>query len=357
DVLSVTLSVLANGQPHDVLKLNILDDIPVAVDNKTANLTREVTQGAEPLTVSQPQTYRGTAVETFGSDLEGAHVSQVNIEGAIFSFDGTTLTETTSNSMVVTYHKVTDATGTYLIATTARGETVKVNLNTGNYTVEVTGQGVAINEAPVAHIATEGSLLGGGIVNANVLGAIDLTQSQTFSVSDVNENITQVSVGYETADLTTVLDELVTEQLDSVLDSLRNIPLDVFKVGGLLAELLEGLGVKQLVEELITNPISLLGTLTKPIVKPLTDLLNQVLNGSLVLTYDTDLATELGLTVASVSANYDNDFKASLVITSAASGEPVVNSLVINQLLSTVEVTDTNCGLLDLLGTNDNLLY
>src|SRR5690606_29026343 len=71
DVLSVTLSVLANGQPHDVLKLNILDDIPVAVDNKTANLTREVTQGVETLTVSQPQTYRGTAVETFGSDLEG----------------------------------------------------------------------------------------------------------------------------------------------------------------------------------------------------------------------------------------------------------------------------------------------
>src|SRR5690606_7204573 len=196
---------------------------PVAVDNKTANLTHAVIQGTDTLFISTPQTYRGTAVETFGSDLEGAHVSQVNIEGAIFSFDGTTLTETTSNSMVVTYHKVTDDTGTYLIATTARGETVKVNLNTGNYTVEVTGQGVAINEAPVATIKGDGGLLCGDVVSANVLGAIDLSEKQLFSVSDVNENITEVKVDYSTA-----LGAYVAKILPQTISSLQNAnPLSV----------------------------------------------------------------------------------------------------------------------------------
>nr|WP_306779710.1 type I secretion C-terminal target domain-containing protein [Acinetobacter indicus] len=368
DELSATLNVLSDGLQHDVLRLNILDSVPVAAADKNVDLTHEVTQvtetGTETLSVSTAQTYRGTAVETFGGDLEGAHVSQVNIEGAVFSFNGTDLVETAANPMVTTYHKVTDAAGTYLVATTARGETVKVNLNTGNYTVEVTGQGVAMNEAPVAHIATEGSLLGGGIVNANVLGAIDLTQTQTFSVSDINENITQVNVSYEISNLSSVLDNLVASKLDEVLAALRE-PVGYGPISGepypnvageLLADLIEGLGVDELIKALITNRNPLFTTILDPLVQPLTGVLDQLLNGKLILTYDTDLADELGLAVTSVPANYDNDFKASLNVVSSLTGEPVVNSLVVNQLLSTVKATDENGGLLDLLGSNVNLL-
>ncbi|PJG42711.1 hypothetical protein XA39_10880, partial [Acinetobacter tandoii] len=361
DELSVTLNVLSNGVQHDVLKLNIVDDVPKAALDNTANLTHEVTQGADTLFVSQPQTYRGTAVETFGGDLEGAHVSQVNIDGAIFSFDGIVLTETTLNPMVVTYHQVMDSTGTYLIASTARGETVKVDLYTGNYTVEVTGQGVNINEAPVATITAEGGLLGGGIVNANVLGVIDLTQTQTFSVSDANENITQVNVGYETSNLKDVLDGLVTSKLDDVIAALR-APIGYDPIfgtpipnvaGQLLAAALEGLSTTLLLP-VLTGP--LVTGLLSPIVQPLTDLVNAALNGRLILSYDTELAAELGLSVTSIPGDYNNGFKASLEVVSSLTGEPVINALVMNQLLSSVKATDDNGGLLDLLGTNANLL-
>ena len=244
---------MADGVAHDKLHLNILDTVPVAADNNTANLTREVIQGTETLTVSQPQTYRGTAVETFGGDLEGAHVSQVTIEGAVFSFDGTTLTETAPSSMVVTYHQVTDATGTYLVATTARGETVKVNLNTGNYTVEVTGQGVAINEAPVATIKGDGGLLGGDVVSANVLGAIDLSEKQLFSVSDVNENITEVKVDYSTA-----LGAYVANILPQAISNLQEYPLlSVQRILGETLALLVGTNspLGQILDALLDNPL------------------------------------------------------------------------------------------------------
>ncbi len=138
--------------------------------------------------MSTPQTYRGSAVESFGGDVDGAHVSKVTVEGVEFSYNGTSVTPPASlGGSVVAFHTVTDSSGTSLIVTTVRGETVTVNLNTGNYTVEVTGQGVAVNEAPEAKINSSGGLL--GIVDANALGVVDLSQKQLFSVSDVNENI------------------------------------------------------------------------------------------------------------------------------------------------------------------------
>ncbi|MNZ01070.1 Poly(beta-D-mannuronate) C5 epimerase 5 [compost metagenome] len=354
DKITITVPVLDGGAAHDVLILDVVDGVPTAATDSTANLTQQITQGADTFDISVPQTYRGSAVETFGGDVEGAHVSKVTIEGVNFTYDGTTVTTPNGfgNSGVVASHTVTDSSGTSLVVTTARGETITVNLDTGNYTVEVTGQGLAVNEAPEANIAGAGGLLGGGIINVDALGVIDLSQTQTFSVSDANENLTKVNVEYETSNLTSALDVLVTQQLDSVVDGLRNIPLGV---GNLLANLIEGLGVKQLVDVLITNPSSLLGALTRPLVKPLTDLLNQVLNGKLVLDYDVQLATELGLKVTAVAGDYNNNFKASLVIESLTANG-VVDSLAVNQLLGTVEATDSDGGLLDLLGSNLNLL-
>ncbi|WP_354667313.1 type I secretion C-terminal target domain-containing protein [Acinetobacter johnsonii] len=353
DKITITIPVLDGGLAHDVLKLEIVDGVPVAATENRANLTQQITQGSETLDISIPQTYRGSAVETFGGDVEGAHVSKVTIEGVNFTYDGTTVTPPSSfsGSMIVTSHTVTDSSGTSLVVTTARGETITVNLDTGNYTVEVTGQGLAVNEAPEANIAGAGGLLGGGIINADALGVIDLSQTQTFSVSDANENLTKVNVGYETSSLSSALDGLVSAQLDSVLDGLRAVPV----VGPLLANVLEGLGVTGLIEELITNPNGLINGLLAPIVQPLTDLLNEVLNGKLVLDYDVQMATELGLKVTAVAGDYNNNFKASLVIESLTANG-VIDSLAVNQLLGTVEATDSGGGLLDLLGSNLNLL-
>lgn len=71
DTLSIILPVLSNGLPHDILKLDVVDGIPVAEVDAVVDLTQTIVQGLDTLTVSIPQTYRGSAVETFGgySDL------------------------------------------------------------------------------------------------------------------------------------------------------------------------------------------------------------------------------------------------------------------------------------------------
>ncbi|WP_216070680.1 S-layer family protein, partial [Acinetobacter sp. 8I-beige] len=357
DKITITVPVLDGGVAHDVLILDVVDGVPTAATDSTANLTQQIIQGADTLDISVPQTYRGSAVETFGGDSEGAHVSKVTIEGIEFTYDGTTVTTPNDfgNSGVVASHTVVDGSDTSLVVTTARGETITVNLDTGNYTVEVTGQGLAVNEAPEANIAGAGGLLGGGIINADALGVIDLSQTQTFSVSDTNENLTKVNVGYETSNLSSALDVLVTQQLNSVVDGLRNIPGDILGLGDVVANLLEGLGVTDLIDQLITNPNGLIAGIVAPVVKPLTDLLNEVLNGKLVLDYDVQMATELGLKVTAVAGDYNNNFKASLVIESLTANG-VIDSLAVNQLLGTVEATDSGGGLLDLLGSNLNLL-
>lgn len=58
--------------------------LPITTPAASANLTQTVTQGADTLIVSTPQTYRGSAVATFGGDTEGAHVSKVTVEGVEF---------------------------------------------------------------------------------------------------------------------------------------------------------------------------------------------------------------------------------------------------------------------------------
>ena len=352
DKITITIPVLDGGLAHDVLKLDIIDGVPNAAPDNTANLTQPKTQGADTLDISVPQTYRGSAVETFGGDAEGAHVSKVTIEGIEFTYDGTTVTTPNDfgNSGVVASHTVADGSDTSLVVTTARGETITVNLDTGNYTVEVTGQGLAVNEAPEANIVGAGGLLGGGIINADALGVIDLSQTQTFSVSDANENLTKVDVRYETSDLTAALDGLVVAPLKPVTDALRSLPLEL---GNTLANTLETLNVQQLLTTLVGNP--LISGLAQVLVKPLTDLLNEILNGKLVLDYDAQLATELGLKVTAVAGDYNNNFKANLVIESLTSNG-IVDSLSVNQLLGTVKATDSGGGLLDLLGSNLNLL-
>ncbi|WP_353143379.1 beta strand repeat-containing protein [Acinetobacter pragensis] len=351
DKITITIPVLDGGAAHDVLILDVVDGVPTAATDSTANLTQKIIQGADTLDISVPQTYRGSAVETFGGDAEGAHVSKVTIEGIEFTYDGTTVTTPNDfgNSGVVASHTVADGSDTSLVVTTARGETITVNLDTGNYTVEVTGQGLAVNEAPEANIAGTGGLLGGGIINADALGVIDLSQTQTFSVSDTNENLAKVNVGYETSSLSSALDGLVVAPLKAVTDGLRLLPI----AGPLLANTLETLGVQELLTTLLDN--ELIATLAQALVKPLTDLLNQILNGKLVLDYDVQMATELGLKVTAVAGDYNNNFKASLVIESLTANG-VIDSLAVNQLLGTVEATDSGGGLLDLLGSNLNLL-
>ena len=305
DKLTIKIPVLAGGQPHDVLKLEIADDVPTATSATSVNLTQTVTQGADTLIVSTPQTYRGSAVATFGGDTEGAHVSKVTVEGVNFTYDGTTVgTPSFTGTNVVAAHTVTDSSGTSLIVTTVRGETITVNLNTGNYTVEVTGQGVALNEAPEAKINSSGGLL--GIVDANALGVVDLSQKQLFSVSDANENISTVDVS-----------------LSAALGSfISNVPV----LGGIF-DLLGLTGLLNAVGGGLTGLLSTLGL------------------SNLKLQWSTELAQELGLTVTTAGQTLDNSgiFGSKLTITST-NGLPV-SSEVLNEFLGTVYINNAALGI------------
>ncbi|MEG2432595.1 MAG: type I secretion C-terminal target domain-containing protein, partial [Acinetobacter sp.] len=352
DKLSIILTVLSNGSPHDILQLDVVDGIPVAEVDAVADLTQTIVQGLDTLTVSIPQTYRGSAVETFGGDAEGAHVAKVTVEGVDFSYDGSTVIAPISfiGTNIVSSHTVTDGSETSLIVTTVRGETVTVNLETGTYTVDVTGQGLSVNAAPEANIAGSGGLLGGGLISANALGVVDLTQTQTFSVSDGNENLVKVDVGYESSNLVSALQALVVAPLAVVTGALRALPLGA---GNALANTLESLSLPNLLTALVGNP--LIANLSSALVQPLVGLLQDILNGKLVLEYDAQVATELGLKVTVVDGSFNNGFQASLVIEPLTSGT-VVDSLSMNQLLGTVNPADSGGGLLDLLGSNFNLL-
>ncbi|UJA00814.1 beta strand repeat-containing protein [Acinetobacter johnsonii] len=345
DKITITVPVLDGGAAHDVLILDVVDGVPTAATDSTANLTQQITQGADTLDISVPQTYRGSAVETFGGDAEGAHVSKVTIEGIEFTYDGTTVTTPNDfgNSGVVASHTVADGSDTSLVVTTARGETITVNLDTGNYTVEVTGQGLAVNEGPEANIAGTGGLLGGGIINADALGVIDLSQTQTFSVSDANNNLVKVEAGYEIQGLIGALDTAVKA---GISDALSGFGALGSILGQILNTSLSG------VTALLNSPLVKL-LVSDAILNPLLANVQTALNGQLKLEYDVQLATELGLKVTAVPANNSNGFKASLTVESLQAGVEV-DALALNQFLGTVRTTDGQ-GVLDLLGSGVQL--
>ncbi|MEG2269274.1 MAG: hypothetical protein RSC68_33720, partial [Acinetobacter sp.] len=89
----------------------------------------------------------------------------------------------------------------------------------------------AVNEAPEANITGTGGLLGGGIINADALGVIDLAQTQTFSVSDTNENLTKVEAGYEIQGLVNALSTAVKAGINDALSSIPGL-------GGILSSIL-----------------------------------------------------------------------------------------------------------------------
>ncbi|MEG2433916.1 MAG: hypothetical protein RSB25_19985, partial [Acinetobacter sp.] len=333
DKITITIPILDGGLAHDVLELEVVDGVPTATKNETANLTQTVHQNGVDLVISTPQTYRGSAVESFGGDAEGAHVSKVTIEGVNFTYDGTTVgTPSFTGSNIVTSHTVTDGSGTSLVVTTVRGETVTVNLNTGNYTVEVTGQGLAVNEAPEANIATSGGLL--GIIDANILDVIDLSKNQLFSVSDANDNLSSVTVNYST-ELGGYISSLVPALITSLKGNLLTLPLGL---------LLEALPVTELVDFLVDNNL----------VNSIGGGVNLLINGRVNLVYDAALANELGLTVTGGTGSQVNQVNTATLQITSANGKPV-DAQVLNEFLGTVRLGSSTAGLLDLLATNAQL--
>ena len=167
------------------LTISVVDDVPTAT-------------GIAQFTISSvPDTFNGSAVDSFGAD--GGTVLQVQMNGLSFNYDAAlnTVTPAGNSDMISGYGY--DGGTNILTVENYKGETLEVNLLTGDYSFTATGiSGIApvANEAPEVGIADEGGLL--GIAGADALGLIDFSLNQLFTATDVNNNIESVVLEYST---------------------------------------------------------------------------------------------------------------------------------------------------------------
>ena len=167
------------------LTISVEDDIPVAA-------------GIAQFTInSAPTTVSSSVVDSYGAD--GGSIAQVRMDGYTYSYDADTDSITQSGSSETASGYTYDTGTNTLTIENVKGETLSVNVLTGDYSFTASGvSGVS----PVANIAPEvgvddpGNLL--GIVAADVLGLIDLGNNQFFTATDINNNIESVVITYST---------------------------------------------------------------------------------------------------------------------------------------------------------------
>ena len=321
------------GANEDALTLSFaLQDASMPTLDIVINDSAPLANVSEPkVQITQVGEYSYDGFKTLGAD--DGYISQVVIDGTIFNVtaDGTVTLEGSLSAEIYDY-SVVDG---HLNVATYRGDNISVDLKTGQYDVDVTGLysvGTAETNPLAASVTKAGGLL--GVVNADLLGAIDLSQDQMFSVS--GENIEKVDLTYNTQ-----LGGLVGSLVDDLVAGLKEVPL----VGPLLAGVLQGLGVDELLKFLLDNDL----------VDGLGSTLNAVLNGTVDLTYNETLATELGLKVVGGQGSNTGELNsANLSITSLDPSTPL-DPFKVNEFLATVKLTDGSSGILDLLASEAQL--
>ncbi|WP_189446278.1 beta strand repeat-containing protein, partial [Salinicola rhizosphaerae] len=188
DILALGFDVTATDGVGNAstgeLTVNLTDDVPVAAQPAFFEIDTDAA------------TATGSFVESYGSD--GGYVSQLRIDGYSFNYDPDTdsVSATGSSELVVPYAEgdYNSATGELTIQT-VKGETLTVNMLTGEYDYDASGANLLDQEeevAPTVSLGEDDSLL--GLVGAEALGLIDLSDSQAFAATDANNDITSVTV-------------------------------------------------------------------------------------------------------------------------------------------------------------------
>ncbi len=190
--------VLSQGIDHTNSNVATIQ-IPIKSDGINSQLSIVVHDGepvvSTPITVDMTEvgTITGTFVESFG--IDSGYLQSVTIEGNTYLYNAITNTVTQSGTSKTVYaYNYSNDTNHILTVTTVHGNTVKVNMKTGEY--EVTASGISakaiVNEKPEASLGDTGGLL--GTANVNVAGLIDLSNSQLYTVKDGNNNISKVVI-------------------------------------------------------------------------------------------------------------------------------------------------------------------
>ncbi|MFC3506936.1 Ig-like domain-containing protein, partial [Acinetobacter pseudolwoffii] len=138
-------------------------------------------------------TVEGNLVESYG--IDGGHLQAVTIEGNTYVYDAATNTvKQYGNSESVYAYSYSNNNQHLLNVTTIHGNTVTVDMETGQYQVSANGINTqeTVNAKPSADLGNKGGLLGSA--NVNVAGLIDLSSSQLYTVNDADNNLTKVMI-------------------------------------------------------------------------------------------------------------------------------------------------------------------
>ncbi|WP_405280032.1 Ig-like domain-containing protein [Cobetia sp. Ld8] len=143
--------------------------------------------------------YNGSALgDDGGFGADGGYVQQTTIHGVTFTVSDDLSSATVSGSsplVDIEIGSTVTINDGLLTIETVLGETLSVNVETGAYTYNNSGNSTITdspNSAPEATISGQGGLL--GIVDIEALGLIDLAGTQDLSVSDSDNNITEVVI-------------------------------------------------------------------------------------------------------------------------------------------------------------------
>ena len=181
DILALGFTVTAtdihaNTSAPGTLTINVEDDMPLAAASTTFIIE------------TQPDTAEGSFVVSFGAD--GGYVSEISFDGATYTYDiGTdNVTESGSSSLVDSWSF--NADNDELTINTTLGETLVVDMRTGEYSYAALG--VDEQVGPIVNVNPSASLL--GIANAETLGLIDIGTNQMLTAVDANNDIEEVIV-------------------------------------------------------------------------------------------------------------------------------------------------------------------
>ncbi|RBW47929.1 hypothetical protein DS885_00330, partial [Psychromonas sp. B3M02] len=201
--LLTSLDHIAQGNDKLSITFGVSSTDLVGNIGETAQLVVNVTDDVASVTAYQQEVvdtvntnYTGDLVVDAGAD--GIEVSTVTIDGYTFSYDADSNTISTygSSDVVNTFEASDYDTGTQILTIdTVKGETITVDVSSGEYSYTTTGVAdveATVESSPEVALGADDSLL--GLVGVDALNLIDFSSSQAFSATDANNDITQVVI-------------------------------------------------------------------------------------------------------------------------------------------------------------------
>jgi T1SS-143 domain-containing protein len=196
------------AQGEDSLSLSFGVVVTDAAGNESDESQLVITVVDDVVTADAYQQVEVTAVDTeysvsliLATSADGVTVSSITLDGYTYSYDADsdTVTAYGSSDLAVSYQDGDyDSSTKELTITTVKGETITVDMETGDYTYSTTGK-LLVDEvdssdssAPEVALGEDDSLL--GLVGADALGLINLSESQAFAATDADNDITSVTI-------------------------------------------------------------------------------------------------------------------------------------------------------------------